>query len=307
MRVRLVVALGGNALLRRGERPEAHLQQEHVAEAVAALAPLAAEHELVLTHGNGPQVGVLAAQSSADPSLERPYPLDVIGAQTQGMIGYWITRALRRHLPGREVAGLLDQTLVAADDPALRRPTKPVGPVLTEHEARRLAERNGWEVAAEGGGWRRVVGSPEPVELLDAPVVARLLSAGVVVCCAGGGGVPVVRDADGTLRGVEAVVDKDLASALLAESIGADLLLVLTDVPGVVRGHGTPGAQLVPRLRREDVAGLDLPEGSMGPKVEAALRFVERTGGRAVIGDVADTPELVAGRAGTTVVPTPSR
>ncbi|GAA3616220.1 carbamate kinase [Marihabitans asiaticum] len=300
--MRLVVALGGNALLRRGERPEARVQQEHVAEAVAALAPLAHQHELVVTHGNGPQVGLLAAQSSADPSLERPYPLDVIGAQTQGMIGYWITQALRSELPGRGVFGLLDQTLVAPDDPALQRPTKPVGPVLPEVAASAARNRYGWDLEREGDGWRRVVPSPEPLEVLETREIETLLVTGAVVVCGGGGGVPVTRGEGGRLRGVEAVVDKDLTSGLLAERIGADVLLLLTDVAGVIADRGTREPSLVRRLRRADVRDLDLPPGSMGPKVEAALRFVERTGGRAVVGDITGVADLVAGLTGTEVL-----
>ncbi len=301
--MRIVAALGGNALLRRGERPEASLQQKHVERAVAALMPVLSEHEVVVTHGNGPQVGLLAAQSSADPGLRCPYPLDVLGAQTQGMIGHWITVALRNACPGRQVVGLLDHALVEAQDPALSRPTKPVGPVLTAAGAERLAGRHGWSFVEEPTGWRRAVPSPEPVDLLEAEVVTRLLADGVLVCCAGGGGVPVTRADGGRLRGVEGVVDKDLASALLAQRVRADLLLVLTDVPGVVADYGTPEARVLPTLGRADVPALALPEGSMGPKVEAALRFAERTGGRAVIGDVEDASALVSGSAGTQVSP----
>lgn len=301
-RMRLVVALGGNALLRRGERPDAQLQEDHVAEAVGALAPLAIEHEMVITHGNGPQVGLLAAQSSADPALSRPYPLDAIGAQTQGLIGYWIVRAWRDAVPGTPVVALLDQTLVAADDPAVRAPSKPVGPVLTEEEASRARDRYGWQVEREGPGWRRVVPSPAPVEVLEARQVESLVGSGVVVVCGGGGGVPVTRGRDGRLHGVEAVVDKDLTSALLAEHLGADALLLLTDVPGVVADRGTREPTLVPRLSRAELPGLDLPAGSMGAKALAGLRFVERTGGRAVIGDVADAAALLDGSVGTELV-----
>lgn len=299
--MRIVVALGGHALVRRGEPPDATLQREHVEEAVAALEPLIREHEVVITHGNGPQVGLLAAESSEDARLTRPYPLDALVAQTQGLIGYWITQAVRNLVPGAEVVGLIDQSVVDADDALLRRPTKPVGPILGGRSAERGRDL-GWALVPEQGGWRRVVGSPEPREVLEVALVAALLDAGATVCCAGGGGVPVVRAQDGRLVGVEAVVDKDLTASLLALGVGADLLVILTDVPGVLLQHGTPQARLLRRLTRAEATLLDLPEGSMGPKVEGALRFVEGGPGRAVIGDITQVADLVAGTAGTEVV-----
>src|SRR4249920_686451 len=221
--MRIVAALGGNALLRRGEPLEAEIQRRNVISAVRALAPVAREHELVVTHGNGPQVGLLALQAAAD-RVVQPYPLDVLGAETEGMIGYLLEQELRNALSCRNVATLLTQVVVATDDPAFARPTKPIGPVYTEHEARRLADARGWSVARDGVGWRRVVPSPDPLEIVELQAIRLLVDAGVLVVCAGGGGIPVVVDGASALRGVEAVMDKDLAASLLAELIGADVL-----------------------------------------------------------------------------------
>ncbi|UMG91878.1 carbamate kinase [Nocardioides sp. TF02-7] len=301
--MRIVVALGGNALLRRGQKPDAEVQEANVRRAVAALASLAVEHELVITHGNGPQVGVLALQSASDPHLTTPYPFDVLGAQTQGMIGYWLLQALQNKVPGRQVAAIINQTLVEAADPAFDHPTKFVGEVYDRAAAERLAAERGWTVRQDGSGWRRVVGSPRPQRVVETRLIRLLLESGAVVVCAGGGGVPVVRDEYGDLRGVEAVVDKDLTSAVLAEALDADALLVLTDVPAVMRGYGTPAEA---PIRRETPAGLrsiDFPSGSMGPKVDAVCRFVELTGGMAAIGALEDANAIMTGRAGTVVTP----
>lgn len=211
--MRVVVALGGNALLRREERPDAAVQLANVRAAVAALAPLAHEHELVITHGNGPQVGVLALESAADRSLSSPYPFDVLGAETQGMIGYWLLQSLQNALPGRQVCALLNQTLVSAADPAFADPAKFVGPVYERDEAERLAADRGWTVKQDGTHWRRVVPSPRPQRVVETRLIRLLLQSGAVAVCAGGGGVPVIRDGQGQLTGVEAVVDKDLTAA----------------------------------------------------------------------------------------------
>jgi carbamate kinase len=301
--VRIVAALGGNALLRRGQPPDAAVQETNVATAVAALAPLAEQHELVVTHGNGPQVGVLALESASDPHLTAPYPLDVLGAQTQGMIGYWLLQAMQNALPGRQVAAVINQTLVAAADPAFANPTKFVGEVYTEQEARALAEARGWVVKPDGEHWRRVVGSPRPQRVVETRLIRLLLTSGAVVVCAGGGGVPVVRNEQGKLEGVEAVVDKDLTAAVLAEALEADLLLVLTDVPCVQRDFGSPEAAPISRATPAALRRLDFPAGSMGPKVEAACRFVEVTGDTAAIGRLEDAQAILAGSAGTLVTP----
>lgn len=301
--MRIVAALGGNALLRRGQKPDAYVQAANVQRAVAALAPLAHEHELVLTHGNGPQVGVLALQSASDPQLSTPYPFDVLGAQTQGMIGYWLLQALQNNLPGRQVAAIINQTLVAASDPALSDPSKPIGEVYDEATAKRLAAERGWVVKPDGGHWRRVVGSPKPQRVVETRLIRLLLGSGAVVVCAGGGGVPVIRNERGALSGVEAVVDKDLTTPVLAEALDADALLILTDVPNVVRGYGTPAAEPVLRATPASLQREDFASGSMGPKVDAACRFVEVTGDMAAIGRLEDAQEILAGKAGTIITP----
>jgi carbamate kinase len=299
--MRIVAALGGNALLERGEKPDSDIQQSHVEHAVAALGALAREHDLVVTHGNGPQVGMLAMESARDPALSHPYPFDVLGAQTQGMIGYWLVQALAATVPGARVGCLICQTLVDPADPAFANPTKFVGPVYPEEQARVLARRPGWVVRQDDAAWRRVVPSPEPRQIIELPLIKTLIDAGVLVVCAGGGGVPVTADDAGALHGVEAVVDKDLTAALLAAAVGAGALLLLTDVDAVIDGYGTASARAVGRATPGELRALRLPAGSMGPKVEAACRFAESTGRIAAIGRLDDALALLAGTAGTTV------
>jgi carbamate kinase len=301
--VKLVIALGGNALMRRGERADAAVQLHNLSTAVPALAAIAMEHDIVLTHGNGPQVGLLALESAADPELSTPYPLDTLGAETQGMIGYWLVRELNNALPGREVVALVTQTVIAGEDPAFARPTKFVGPVYDREQAQRLAAARGWQVRPDGVTWRRVVASPEPREIVELPVIARLVQQGVVVVAGGGGGVPVLRTSDGRLRGCEAVVDKDLAAALLATALRADRLLLLTDVSAVFDGFGSPDAQAIHCATTQELRRRRFAAGSMGPKVEAACRFVIATRGVAAIGALEDAEALLAGKTGTTVVP----
>lgn len=299
--MRIVVALGGNALLQRGEKPDASIQLHHVEAAARALAPLAADHELVVCHGNGPQVGLLALESQADESLSRPYPLDVLGAQTQGMIGYWLAQSLRNAGVTKPVLAVVTQTVVEESDPAFVEPTKFVGPVYELEQAQRLASTYGWRIAPDGDRWRRVVASPEPYGVVEQDAVARLVEAGTVVVCGGGGGAPVVDDGQGQLRGVEAVVDKDLTAALLATALNADRLLLLTDVPAVVRDFGTPQAVPLRDLDLHDLAHLEFAAGSMGPKVEACRRFVKATGFPAHIGSLVEAAAVLAGEAGTRV------
>ncbi|WP_327381631.1 carbamate kinase [Streptomyces sp. NBC_01207] len=304
--MRVVVALGGNALLRREERPDAAVQLANIRAAVSALAPLAHEHELVITHGNGPQVGVLALQSAADRSLSNPYPFDVLGAETQGMIGYWLLQSLQNALPERQVCALLNQTLVSAADPAFTDPAKFVGPVYDRTEAERLAAERGWTVKQDGAHWRRVVPSPRPQRVVETRLIRLLLNSGAVAVCAGGGGVPVIRDERGQLTGVEAVVDKDLTAALLAEALDADALLLLTDVPHVSLRYGTPGAEPIGQTTPAALRAQQFPAGSMGPKVDAVCRFVELTGGMAAIGALEDARAILDGAAGTVVTPSGS-
>ncbi|MDX3659532.1 carbamate kinase [Streptomyces sp. ID05-26A] len=297
--MRIVVALGGNALLMRGERADASVQLHHVEAAARALAPLAAEHELVICHGNGPQIGLLALESEADPSLTRPYPLDTLGAETQGMIGYWLAQSLRNAGVRKPILAVITQTVVDASDPAFSAPTKFIGPIYNRAAAGRLAEQNGWTVAADGPNWRRVVPSPEPVRLVERESIEQLVSGGTIVVCAGGGGAPVVDD--GQLHGIEAVVDKDLTSAALAIALKADQLLLLTDVSAVMSDYGMPTAEPLHHLDVAELEHLSFPTGSMGPKVEAGRRFVDATGSTAGIGALTDAAELLAGTAGTTI------
>ena len=298
----VIAALGGNALLRRGEPLTAENQRLNVQRAAPALAAiLRAGHQLVITHGNGPQVGLLALQGAAY-KPDEAYPLDVLGAETEGMIGYLIEQELENALGhDRPVAVLLTQIVVDADDPAFAKPTKFVGPVYPEAEARQLAAARGWVVAPDGEKWRRVVASPKPLEIPDLAVLQLLLGQGVVVICAGGGGIPVLRRADGSLIGVEAVIDKDHASALLATGLKADALLMLTDVAAVYRDFGTDHAAPIARLTPEQAAALTLPQGSMAPKVAAACDFVRSGGKLAGIGRLEDAVLILNGTAGTLV------
>jgi len=298
--MRVVVALGGNALLKRGEPLEAALQRRNVAIAADALAEMAAGHDLVVTHGNGPQVGLLALQSLAYRKVA-PYPLDVLGAESEGMIGYLIEQELRARLAGRQVATLLTQIEVDPADPAFRNPTKPIGPVYQQAEADRLTAAFRWTMRAERGGLRRVVPSPEPRRIVELATIRLLADAHVLVICAGGGGIPVVSDAGGRLHGVPAVIDKDLASALLAQELGADALLLLTDVAAVYEGWEGASPQAIRAVAPEPLRRMEFAAGSMGPKVEAACRFVERTGGFAAIGALADGAAMLAGDAGTRI------
>ena len=300
--MRIVIALGGNALLRRGEVPTADNQRRNVHVAVEALAPLASGHELIITHGNGPQVGLLALQGAVLPAGEM-YPLDILDAETEGMIGYLIALELNDLLPaGRQCAALLTQIEVAAKDPAFLRPSKPIGPVYTALQAERLARERGWAVAQDGEDWRRVVASPRPQRILELGVIEHLVGHGVVVICAGGGGIPVVRRGDGSLIGVEAVIDKDAASALLARELRADALLMLTDVDAVYLDWGGARARPLQQVTVDALRRHQFAPGSMGPKVRAACEFVEQGGGLAGIGALSDAPAILGGEAGTRVI-----
>ena len=299
--MRIVIALGGNALLRRGEPLTAENQRSNIRTAAEALAPIAREHELVISHGNGPQVGLLALQNAAY-KADEAYPLDILDAETEGMIGYMIEQELDNLLPAeRRCAVLLTQIEVDQNDPAFTHPTKPVGPVYNEHEAQSLASSRGWSIATDGEGYRRVVPSPRPMRILEMGIIELLVSQGIIVICAGGGGIPVVLREDGTLTGVEAVIDKDLASALLAQELKADALLMLTDVDAVYRDWGKPEACPIRRLSPQAMKELILEPGTMAPKVEAAIEFVEKTSGIAGIGALKDAEAIINGEAGTMV------
>ncbi|HLE99099.1 MAG TPA: carbamate kinase [Gaiellaceae bacterium] len=301
-RRRLVVALGGNALLRRGEPLTADIQRVHAAEAMTAVAELVESNDVVLTHGNGPQVGLLALQALAYTDVP-PYPLDVLGAESEGMIGYVLEQELSNRLPGRTAVTVLTQVVVDADDPAFEAPSKPIGPVYTEEQARRLELERGWAIAEDGDHFRRVVASPEPRRIVELAAIRMLVDAGAIVVCTGGGGIPVTMSDAGTLHGVEAVIDKDLAGELLARSLEADFLLMLTDVGAVMRDWGTPDERPIGRTTPAELRQIQFANGSMGPKVAAACRFVEATGAKAAIGALDDAARIVAGAAGTLVEP----
>jgi carbamate kinase len=297
----VVMALGGKALLRRGEPLEVDVQRRNLLAAVArAIAPVARRHQAVITHGNGPQIGLLALQASAYRDV-KPYPLDVLGAESEGMIGYLIEQTLASELPGREIATLLTQVEVDPSDPAFTKPTKPIGPLYDKAQAKELAARTTWAWVRDGQGFRRAVPSPTPRRIREIKTIKLLVRAEVTVICAGGGGIPVVADANGALRGAEAVIDKDLSAALLAEEIGADVLLLLTDVPAVwtrwPKSEGEPIRHTTPTALRT----FTFDPGSMGPKVAAACRFAERTGRTACIGAMEQAGEILAGTAGTIV------
>jgi carbamate kinase len=302
--MRVVVALGGNALLKRGEPMTADVQRANVRTAAPALAAVASKHQLVLSHGNGPQVGLLALQGAAYTDVEA-YPLDVLGAQTEGMIGYMLEQELGNLLPF-EVPFATILTMVEVDpaDPAFGNPTKFVGPIYQKAEADSLAAEKGWVVKQDGDAWRRVVPSPEPKRIFEIRPIRWLLEHDAVVICAGGGGVPTMYDpnAERTLVGVEAVIDKDLASELLSREVEADLFVMATDVDGVYTGWGTPEQRRLERIAPAELRAMDFAAGSMGPKVDAAARFVEHTGKRAAIGSLAEIEAIVDGTAGTQVV-----
>jgi len=296
----VVVALGGNALLQRGEPMTAETQRDNVRRAAGSLAEMVrAGHRLVVTHGNGPQVGLLALQGAAY-RPDEAYPLDVLGAETEGMIGYLIEQELENALDHAvPVVTLLTQVVVDLKDAAFANPTKPVGPTYEEKEARRLAAARGWRIAHDGTGWRRIVSSPLPLQIPDMRVIKLLIEREVIVICAGGGGIPVAKLENGSLVGVEAVIDKDRASGLLAEQLKADALLLLTDVDAVYRQWGTPQASPVHAVSPDEIEQLNLPVGSMGPKVEAASRFVQAGGAVAGIGLLADAAKILDGATGT--------
>jgi carbamate kinase len=304
--MRVVVALGGNALLRRGEPLTAENQRANARVACKALAPLALEHELVVSHGNGPQVGLLALQGSAYTEVD-PYPLDLLGAQTEGMIGYLIQQELGNELPfEKRLASLLTLIEVDPGDPAFDDPTKPIGPIYSQEDSERLAKEKSWVFKPDGDSYRRVVPSPLPQRIFGLEPLELLLDQGCVVICAGGGGIPVMYTDDPApagrqLVGVEAVIDKDLASALLARDLHADALAIVTDVDAVYDEWGTPQQRAIRRATPEALADSEFAAGSMGPKVKAACSFVAETGGLAVIGSIVDTPALLRGEAGTVV------
>ncbi|MBN8412117.1 carbamate kinase [Halomonas litopenaei] len=299
--MRITIALGGNALLRRGEVMNGDAQRANIRIACEQIARVAPGNELIIAHGNGPQVGLLALQGAAYDE-DNAFPLDVLGAETEGMIGYMIEQELGNLLPGDvPFASLLTQVEVDAADPAFAHPTKPIGPIYSKEEASRLAELKGWAMAKDGDHYRRVVPSPRPKRIFEIRPLRWLLERGTVVICAGGGGIPTVYAEDGKLQGIEAVIDKDMCSSLLSRELASDLLIIATDVDGVYLDWGTPQSRRVAEADPDSLEALDFASGSMGPKVQAACEFVRASGKTAVIGALADIEAIVAGRAGTRI------
>jgi carbamate kinase len=299
--MRIVIALGGNALLQRGQPMTAENQRANIRTAAECIAAIVPGNEVVVAHGNGPQVGLLALQAAAYHDVA-PYPLDVLGAQTEAMIGYVIEQELGNLLPAEQsLATLLTMIEVDRDDPAFTHPTKPIGPVYDRETAERLQAVSGWAIAPDGDKFRRVVASPKPKRIFEIRPIRSLIERGTIVICAGGGGIPTMYDANGDLHGVEAFIDKDLASAVLAEQLGADLLVIATDVDGVYTGWGSANQTMLGLVTPDELSGLDLPAGSMGPKVRAAADFARNTGNEAVIGALTDIINLVHGSSGTRV------
>lgn len=300
--MRIVVALGGNALLQHGQPMTAEAQHTNVRIAAVALADLARDHQIIVTHGNGPQIGLMALQAASF-APGNPWPLDVLGAETEGMIGYLIEQELMNALqPGTDCATLLTRVEVDPNDPAFDQPTKPIGPVYTAEEARLVRAEHRWSMVEETkGGLRRVVPSPLPVAILNAAPIRLLVEAGVCVICAGGGGIPVVKRADGMMEGIEAVIDKDRTAALLARMLEADVLLMLTDVEAVFRDWGGPDQAAIGAITTDALDAMTFAAGSMGPKITAACDFVRAGGSMAGIGRLQDARAIVEGRAGTQV------
>jgi len=299
--MRIVVALGGNALLRRGEPLTAENQRMNIRVATQQIAKVVPGNELVVAHGNGPQVGLLSLQASAYTAVA-PYPLDVLGAETEGMIGYIIEQELGNLLPIEvPFATLLTQVEVDGNDPAFQHPSKPIGPVYSKEEAERLAKEKGWSIAPDGDKFRRVVASPKPKRIFEIRPIKWLLEKGSIVICAGGGGIPTMYDKDGQLQGVEAVIDKDLCSALLAEQLESDLLVIATDVNAAFVDWGKPTQKAIAQAHPDEMEKLGFAAGSMGPKVQAACTFARNTGKVAVIGSLEDIEDIVNGNAGTRI------
>jgi carbamate kinase len=301
----VVVALGGNALLKRGEPMTAAVQRANVRVAAQALAPVATEHQLVITHGNGPQVGLLALQAAAY-MPDDAYPLDVLGAETEGSIGYMIEQELGNLLPIEvPFATVLTMVEVNRDDPGFQNPTKFVGPVHQKADADRIAGEKGWVFRQDGDCWRRVVPSPNPQHIIEIRLIRWLLEHGTIVICAGGGGIPTMYEpgTERTLVGVEAVIDKDLCSELLARELGADLFVMLTDVDAVYENWGKPIQRAIRRASPAALQEMQFAAGSMAPKVEAACHFAATTGKPAAIGALPNLSQILAGAAGTTVHP----
>ncbi len=298
--MKVVIALGGNALLRRGERADADVQMANVRIAAKAVAEIAKEHNVVLTHGNGPQVGLLALQADAYKDV-KPYPFDVLGAESQGMIGYMVAQCVGNDLPDRQVVNIITQTEVDPQDPAYSDPRKFVGPVYDKETAEKLAAERGWTIAADGKYFRRVVPSPQPKKIVEIETIRQLVDAGAMVIASGGGGIPVVRDENGKLQGSEAVIDKDMSASIMADELDADALLILTDAPSIALDWGTPDQKEIKEVSPEKLQEYSFAKGSMGPKVEAVCRFANTGKGFGAVGRLEDALDILNGKAGTII------
>jgi len=298
--MKVVVSLGRSAVLQRGETLEADVQRRNVAQAIESIAVLAQTHKLVVTHGGGPQIALLASQAESYRGVA-PYPLDILSAEVEGMLGYLIEQELRSRLPRHHVVTLLTQVEVKPGDPAFKRPAFPVGPAYSPVEARALANERGWKMVPAGTHWRRVVPAPEPLRILELPAIRLLMNAGAIVVCAGAGGIPVTVGTSSSVCGVDAVIDKDLCAALLAHQLGADALLLLTDVDAIQENWGTSHARTISETTPDELRKRAFPPETMGPKVEAACRFVEAGGKLAGIGRTEDAAQILEGLRGTVV------
>lgn len=298
--MKVVIALGGNALLRRGERADADVQMENVRIAAKAVADIAKEHNVVLTHGNGPQVGLLALQADAYKDV-KPYPFDVLGAESQGMIGYMVAQCVGNNLPDRQVVNIITQTEVDPADPAYTDPRKFVGPVYDKETAEKLAAERGWTIAADGKYFRRVVPSPQPKKIVEIDTIRQLVDAGAMVIASGGGGIPVIRNPEGKLEGSEAVIDKDMSASIMAAELDADALLILTDAPSIALNWGTPEQSEIKEVSPEKLKEYNFAKGSMGPKVDAVCRFAETGKGFGAVGRLEDALDILNGKAGTII------
>jgi len=298
--MKIVIALGGNALLKKGQPLDIEIQQQNISRAARLIAEVAKQHSVIITHGNGPQVGLLALQAESYKQAN-PIPLDILDAESEGMLGYQIEQELMNQLPEKPVASLLTQVLVDANDPAFNHPTKPIGPVYPESDPQQMKDKTTWTYTRVNEGLRRVVPSPEPKQILELVAIKILMKNNVIVICAGGGGIPIIRDQNGFLKGVEAVIDKDLSSALLARELNADMLLLLTDIDAVYKDWPSTNAEPIRQATVSALRSLKFESGSMAPKVEAACRFVEKTGRDAYIGQLEDLQKILAGDRGTKI------
>lgn len=298
--MKVVIALGGNALLRRGERADADVQMANVRIASKAVAEIAKEHNVVLTHGNGPQVGLLALQADAYKDVT-PYPFDVLGAESQGMIGYMVAQCVGNDLPDRQVVNIITQTEVDPKDPAYTDPRKFVGPVYDKETAEKLAAERGWTIAADGKYFRRVVPSPQPKKIVEIETIRQLVDSGAMVIASGGGGIPVIRNEQGKLEGSEAVIDKDMSASIMADELDADALLILTDAPSIALDWGTPDQKEIKEVSPEKLKEYSFAKGSMGPKVEAVCRFANTGKGFGAVGRLEDALDILNGKAGTII------